>query len=62
MGSYTGKNIFLEPRSTYEYIYSGQDFSGEFSQPETFEEAGNNYPTKYNIFHELKSGNICDLE
>ena len=58
LGSYAQKNNFIEPMVTIDYLLSGDEFSGYYSQPETFEESGNNYPTKYNIFHDDKTGNI----
>lgn len=58
LGSYEQKNNFIEPMVTIEFLLSGQDFGGEYSQPETFEEAGNNYPAQYNIYHDETTGNI----
>lgn len=58
LGSYAQKNNFIEPMITVEYLLSGEEFSGHYSQPQTFEEPGNNYPTKYNIYHDDKTGNI----
>tara|TARA_R100000935_G_C2838531_1_gene169620 strand:- start:630 stop:1487 length:858 start_codon:yes stop_codon:yes gene_type:complete len=58
LGSYAQINNFIEPMVTIDYLLSGDEFSGNYSQPETFEESGNNYPTKYNIFHDDKSGKI----
>ena len=56
-GSYAQKNIFTEPMVTVDYLLSGKEFSGNYSQPESFEET-NNYPTKYNIYHDLKNKKI----
>ena len=58
LGSYAGINNFIEPMITIDYLLSGQEFSEAYSQPEIFEEPGNNYPTKYNVFHDEKTGNI----
>lgn len=58
LGSYDQKNNFIEPMVTVDYLLSGNEFSGTYSQPQTFEEPGNNYPTKYNIFHDEKTGKI----
>ena len=58
LGSYAGKNNFIEPMVTVDYLLSGETFSGTYSQPQTFEEPGTNYPTQYNIYHDSKSGNI----
>jgi hypothetical protein len=58
LGSYNQKNNFIEPMITVDYILSGEEFSGPYSQPLTFEESGNNYPTKYNIYHDNLTGNI----
>jgi len=58
LGSYAQKNNFIEPMVTVEYLLSGEEFSGPYSQPLTFEEPGNNYPTKYNIYHDDLTGNI----
>ena len=57
-GSYAQKNTFTEPMITVDYLLSGEEFSGTYSQPLTFEEPGNNYPTKYNIYHDELNGNI----
>ncbi|SDB50507.1 hypothetical protein SAMN03097699_1768 [Flavobacteriaceae bacterium MAR_2010_188] len=58
LGTYEQKNVFIEPMVTVDYLLSGGEFSGNYSQPQTFEEPGNNYPTKYNIYHDGKKGNI----
>ena len=58
LGSYAQKNNFIEPMITVDYLLSGEEFSGPYSQPLTFEEPGNNYPTKYNIYHDNLTGNI----
>ncbi len=58
LGTYAQKNVFIEPMVTVEYLLSGEEFSGNYSQPQTFEEPGNNYPTKYNIYHDDKTGKI----
>ena len=58
LGSYAQKNNFIEPMITVDYLMSGDEFSGTYSQPLTFEEPGNNYPTKYNIYHDDLTGNI----
>jgi len=58
LGSYAQKNNFIEPMITVDYLISGEEFSGAYSQPLTFEEPGNNYPTKYNIYHDNLTGNI----
>ena len=58
LGSYAQKNNFIEPMVTVEYLLSGEEFSGPYSQPQTFEESGNNYPTTYNIYHDTRTGNI----
>jgi len=55
-GTYNGKLIFLEPMATRDYLLSNVDFSGPYAQPLYFEKAGY-YPTKYNIFHDSKTGN-----
>ena len=58
LGSFAQKNNFIEPMITVDYLLSGEEFSGPYSQPLTFEEPGNNYPTKYNIYHDNFTGNI----
>ena len=58
LGTYSQKNVFIEPMITVDYLLSGEEFSGNYSQPQTFEEPGNNYPTKYNIYHDGKKNNI----
>ena len=58
LGSYAEKNNFIEPMVTVDYLLSGEIFSGAYSQPQTFEEPGNYYPTVYNIYHDSKNGNI----
>ncbi|MDX1544638.1 MAG: hypothetical protein R3214_11905 [Christiangramia sp.] len=58
LGTYDQKNVFIEPMITVDYLLSGDEFSGDYSQPQTFEEPGNNYPTKYNIYHDGKKNNI----
>jgi hypothetical protein len=58
LGTYTQKNVFIEPMVTTEYLLAEEEFSGDYSQPQTFEEPGNNYPTKYNIYHDSKKGTI----
>lgn len=58
LGSYAQKNNFIEPMITVDYLLSEDEFSSNYSQPETFEEPGNNYPTKYNVFHDDKTGKI----
>ncbi|WP_299397581.1 hypothetical protein [uncultured Gelidibacter sp.] len=58
LGTYAQMNNFIEPMVTVEYLLSGDSFSGDYSQPRKFEEPGNNYPTKYNIFRNEKTGNM----
>tara|TARA_R100000935_G_scaffold34485_1_gene55132 strand:- start:2558 stop:3409 length:852 start_codon:yes stop_codon:yes gene_type:complete len=58
LGTYAQKNIFIEPMVTVQYLLSGEEFSGNYSQPITFEEPGNNYPTKYNIYHDAKNNSV----
>lgn len=58
LGSYAQKNVFIQPMMTVDFLLSGDEFSGDYSQPQTFEEPGNNYPTKYNIYHDGKKNNI----
>lgn len=58
LGTYAQKNNFIEPMITVDYLLSGETFTGAYSQPQTFEEPGNNYPTKYNIYHDELTGNI----
>lgn len=58
LGTFAQKNNFIEPQVTIDYILSGQSSSVAYPQPDTFEEPGNNYPTKYNVYHEEKSGNV----
>lgn len=55
-GSYNGKFIFVEPMITLAYLLSNVDFTTDYSQPEHFAKAGN-YPTKYNIYHDVTTGN-----
>jgi hypothetical protein len=55
-GSYNGKLIFVEPMITLAYLLSNVDFTMDYSQPVHFAKAGN-YPTKYNIYHDAKTGN-----
>lgn len=55
-GSYNGKFIFVEPMITLAYLLSNVDFTMDYSQPVHFAKAGN-YPTKYNIYHDAKTGN-----
>ncbi len=57
-GTYDQKSVFIEPMITVAYLLSGNEFGGNYSQPQTFEEPGNNYPTKYNIYHDNASGKI----
>ncbi|MFD2518316.1 hypothetical protein [Salinimicrobium flavum] len=47
-------NIHRLPRINFA-LYP--DFSGEHSQPEFFAES-NNYPTRYNIYEDSKTGDI----
>jgi hypothetical protein len=56
-GSYNGKVNFIEPMITTEYLLSNEEASLNYSQPESFEKAGN-YPTKYNIYHDQSTGNF----
>jgi len=58
LGSYNQKNNFIEPMVTVDYLLSDSEFSGAYSQPTTFEEAGNNYPTAYNIYHDSETGSV----
>jgi len=58
LGSYAQKNVFIEPMVTVDYLLSGEEFSGNYSQPITFEEKGNYYPTKYNIYHDDKNNSV----
>ncbi len=56
-GSYNGKLTFIEPMVTLDYLLSNVDSKGNvYSQPAKFAKAGN-YPTKYNIWHDPKTGN-----
>jgi hypothetical protein len=57
-GTYEQKNVFIEPMITVDFLISGNEYSSNYSQPQTFEEPGNNYPTKYNIYHDSKKGTI----
>ncbi|WP_136669019.1 DUF5602 domain-containing protein [Flavobacterium sp. H122] len=56
-GSYNGKLTFVEPMITMDYLMSHQDFSEAYSQPQYFNKGGN-YPRRYNIYHDSKTGNI----
>jgi hypothetical protein len=57
-GTYDAKFIFVEPMVTLNFLQNkDNDFSSEYSQPAKFEKAGN-YPTKYNMRHDPKTGNI----
>lgn len=58
LGSYNQKNNFIEPMITVDYLISGEEFSGAYSQPTTFEESGNNYPSAYNIYHNNETGSV----
>ncbi|WP_367774025.1 hypothetical protein AB3G33_08085 [Flavobacterium sp. WC2421] len=54
-GSFDGDLIFVEPMITLEYLLSNEESRLNYSQPEHFAKAGN-YPTKYNIYHDAKTG------
>ena len=54
--SYNGKYIFTEPMVDLNYIQSNEDYNLEFSQPQYYQET-NNYPTKYNIYRDDRTGN-----
>ncbi|MBP2282824.1 hypothetical protein H4V97_001142 [Flavobacterium sp. CG_23.5] len=56
-GTYDGKIVFVEPMVTREYLSANPDFSAAYSQPKLFEKAGN-YPSRYNIYRDSKTGNI----
>lgn len=57
LGTYNGKYIFDEPMATLDFLLSNPDFSTAFSQPEFYGEA-NNYPTRYNIYVDPKTGDV----
>lgn len=56
LGSYDGDYIFMEPMVELNYLQSNDAFSLDISQPLNFQES-NNYPTKYNIYHDDATGN-----
>lgn len=51
LGSFDGQYIFMEPMVELNYLQSNEAFSLDISQPLNFQET-NNYPTKYNIYHD----------
>lgn len=57
LGTYNGEYIFTEPMATVDFLLANPDFSGEYSQPVFFAES-NNYPTRYNIYEDSKTGEI----
>lgn len=58
LGTYAQRNNFIEPQVTINYILSGQTMSTDYPQPKIFGEPGNHYPTKYNVYHDDKTGNV----
>ncbi len=57
LGTYNGEFIFVEPMATVDYLLSNPNFSTAYSQPEFFAES-DNYPTRYNIYTDLKTQEI----
>ncbi|MDX1752273.1 MAG: hypothetical protein R3259_03735 [Salinimicrobium sediminis] len=57
LGTFNGEYIFTEPMATLDVLISDPDISAEFSQPEFFHES-NNYPTRYNIYEDSKTGDV----
>lgn len=57
LGTFNGEMIFIEPMATVDFLLSEPDFSAPYSQPELFHESSN-YPTRYNIYVDPKSGDI----
>lgn len=57
LGSYDGEVTFIEPMITLDHLLSETDSSEAYPQPASFAEAGN-YPTKYNIHHDMQTGHI----
>lgn len=57
MGTYDGEFIFVEPMATVDFLLSSPNFSAPYSQPEFFQESSN-YPTRYNIYTDSKTGDI----
>ncbi|HEY4618083.1 MAG TPA: hypothetical protein VIH09_07810 [Flavobacterium sp.] len=57
-GSFDGNFIFVEPMVTLNYLLLNvESRNNAYSQPLKFAKAGN-YPTKYNIYNDPKTGNI----
>ncbi|AWG23084.1 hypothetical protein FFWV33_16905 [Flavobacterium faecale] len=54
-GSYNGKVNFIEPMVTQAYLLQKINTSESYSQPLKVQTKGN-YPTKYNIYHDTKTG------
>ena len=55
LGSFDGEFAFMEPMADLNYIQSNDAFGLDISQPLNFQEM-NNYPTKYNIYHDEATG------
>lgn len=57
LGTYNGESIFVEPMATVDLLLSNPNVSEPYSQPEFFQES-TNYPTRYNIYVDTKTGEI----
>lgn len=57
MGTYNGEFIFVEPMATLDLLLSNPNISAPYAQPDFFQES-NNYPTRYNIYEDPKTGEI----
>lgn len=57
LGTYDGAFNFVEPMVTRDYLMSGANFSEDYPQPLYVAEP-DNYPSKYNIYHNTSNGNI----
>lgn len=57
LGTYDGESIFIEPMATVDLLLSNPEVSEPYSQPEFFQES-TNYPTRYNIYVDSKTGEI----
>jgi hypothetical protein len=57
-GTYDGKVVFLEPMVTRNFLLSDTEFHQAIKQPTVFNPTGTYYPTRYNIYKDVKTGNI----
>ncbi|WP_053977949.1 hypothetical protein [Mangrovimonas xylaniphaga] len=57
-GSYNQKHVFVETKFALDFLQTATEFTSDFTQPLQFENPGSNYPTKYNMEIDSKTGHI----